>query len=264
MLATGTLTAFGLYLIRTSALVLAAPVFGNGSTFSGYRVGLIAVLALLLFGAGGMPVVEPVTPVGFAALALREVLIGLVLAMVLQLVMVTVRVAGEMIGHEMAFNMSSVVDPATGVSTPIVTQIWETLFLIGLLGVNGHHWLIRALSDSYARAPVGVISGGAPASDLESVQNLTHLVRTLFEQSFRAGLTLAAPVLVLLFLVSLMIGLLARAVPQLNLLEAGFTLRILIGLAAMFLFAPLLAPAMDTLYGVLHVGLDDALLLVGE
>jgi flagellar biosynthetic protein FliR len=263
MLAAGTLTAFGLYLVRTSALVLAAPVFGNGSTFSGYKVGLIAALALLLFGTGGMPVVESVTPVGFAALAMREVLIGLVLAMVLQLVMVTVRVAGEMIGHEMAFNMSSVVDPATGVSTPIVTQIWETLFLIGLLGVNGHHWLIRALSDSYARAPVGVLTG-AGAVDGQGVANLTHLVRALFEQSFRAGLTLAAPVLVLLFLVSLMIGLLARAVPQLNLLEAGFTMRILIGLAAMFLFAPLLAPAMDTLYEALHVGLDDALLLIGE
>jgi flagellar biosynthetic protein FliR len=259
MLAAGTLTAFGLYLIRTSALVLAAPVIGNASTFSGYKVGLIAVLALLLFGTGGMPAVAVTSPVAFAALALREVLIGLVLAMVLQLVMVTVRVAGEMIGHEMAFNMSSVADPATGVNTPIVTQIWETMFMIGLLGVNGHHWLIRALSDSYARAPVGALT-----CDVESVQNLTQLVRALFEQSFRAGVTLAAPVLVLLFLVSLMIGLLARAVPQLNLLEAGFTMRILIGLSAMFLFAPLLAPAMDTLYATLHAGLDDALVLIGE
>ena len=144
-------------------------------------------------------------------------------------------------------------------STPIVTQVWENLFLIGFLAANGHHWVIRALADSYARAPVGLLAGSGP-----DAAELGALVRTLFAQMFRAGVTLAAPVLVLLFLVSLMIGLLARAVPQLNLLEAGFTLRILVGLGAMFLFAPLFAPAMDSLYAALHSGLDDALYLMGE
>jgi flagellar biosynthesis protein FliR len=70
--------------------------------------------------------------------------------------------------------------------------------------------------------------------------------------------------MVLLFLVSLMIGLLARAVPQINLLEAGFTLRILIGLLAMALFAPLLAPAMESLYAAVRTGLDDALYVMGS
>jgi len=66
-------------------------------------------------------------------------------------------------------------------------------------------------------------------------------------------------VLVLLFLVSLVIGLLARAVPQLNVLEVGFTLRIAAALVAMYAFAPLLAPAMERLYGAMAVGLDGVL-----
>jgi flagellar biosynthetic protein FliR len=72
-------------------------------------------------------------------------------------------------------------------------------------------------------------------------------------------LTFAAPVTVVLVLVSLLIGLLARAVPQLNVLEVGFTLRILVALLAMLAFAPLLAPALGALYESLDAGLETVL-----
>ena len=56
-------------------------------------------------------------------------------------------------------------------------------------------------------------------------------------------------------LVSILIGLLARAVPQMNVLEIGFTLRISAALLAMYLFAPLLEPALRVLYERLDSGL---------
>lgn len=259
MLPPGTLSALGLYLVRTSVMVLAAPLLGDGAIFSGYKVGLIGVLTLLLYATTGQPLSAPLTPIEFGAFAMREVLIGMSLAFVLQMALLGARVAGEMVGHEMAFNMASQVDPATGVNAAIVTRIYETMFLLGFLAVNGHHWMVRALSDSYQRAPVGMMLTGS-----HGASGLGHVARNLFEQMFRAGLTLAAPVMVLLFLVSLMIGLLARAVPQLNLLEAGFTMRILMGLTAMALFAPLLAPAMENLYAAVRNGLDDALYVMGS
>ncbi|HVS09616.1 MAG TPA: flagellar biosynthetic protein FliR [Planctomycetota bacterium] len=251
--APGTLAALGLYGVRVSALILAAPLFGTASSFSGHRVGLIAVLSLALYAASGTPLRSDGGPLGFAALALRETLIGLSLAFVLQIVVMAVRVAGEMIGQEMAFNMATMVDPATGVNTPLITQIHESLFLIGLLAIDGHHVLLRALADSFARAPVGTL--GFDGGLVEGLQRL-------FGEMFAAGLTFAAPVLVLLFLVSLVIGLLARAVPQLNVLEVGFTLRIAAALVAMYAFAPLLAPAMERLFGAMAVGLDGVLAAV--
>jgi flagellar biosynthetic protein FliR len=68
-----------------------------------------------------------------------------------------------------------------------------------------------------------------------------------------------APILVLLMLVSVTIGLLARAVPQLNILEMSFTLRIGLGLFAMFAFAPLAGPALHDLFAFLASALDEAL-----
>jgi flagellar biosynthesis protein FliR len=246
----GTLAAFGLFLVRASAFVLGLPFFGSHAIFGGVKVGLIASLALVLFSVHGAPLPAASAPGVFAALALREVLVGLALAFVLQAVALAVRVAGEMIGNEMAFNMAGVVDPGTGVHTPLVTQLYETLFLLGLLAVDGHHLLIRALAGSYERAPVGTA-----VFDVGFAETATSLVGELFT----AGVTFAAPVLALLVLSSVLIGLVARTLPQANVLEIGFSLRILVGLGAMLLCAPLLAPVLARLYALLDLGLERVL-----
>lgn len=249
MLPPGLIEGFGLYLARTSALVLGAPLLGMGSGFTGYKVALIVLVAMVLFAAGGAPLEGPVDPLVYGALCLREVLIGLFLAFVLQLAIMAVRVAGEVIGHEMGFNMAGISDPVTGIQTPLVTHLYETMFLLGLLAVNGHHWLLMALERSFQRAPIGALALG---------EGVPGFLTTLFGEMFRAGLTFAAPVLVLLVLVSVLIGLIARAVPQVNVIEMGFTLRIAVALVAMFLFAPLLSPALMGLFTTLMDALETA------
>lgn len=246
MFAPGTLESFGLYLVRTSALVLAAPLLGSGLGFVGQKIGLIGALALVLYAATGAPLPGSVGTIEFGVLALREVLIGFALAFVLQMVLLGVRVGGELIGQEMGFNMAGQVDPETGINTPLVTQLYEGLFLLGLFAVDGHHLLLRALSDSFAQAPVGVLA---------SVAGTAAIAKTLIAEMFAAGIVFALPVLVLMSVVSILIALLSRAVPQLNVMDLGFTLRILLGLTAMYIFAPLAAPAMEGLVETLSEGL---------
>jgi len=149
------LPAFGLVLMRTSALILSSPILGFGTGFSGYKVGLIFILSAVIFFAVGAPMNVEFEPVLYGVLALREILIGVFLGFFLQLILLAVRVAGEMIGHEMGFMVARQVDPATGVQSSLVTNLYENLFLLALLMLNGHHWLIRALNMSFARAPVG-------------------------------------------------------------------------------------------------------------
>jgi flagellar biosynthetic protein FliR len=246
----GTLEAFGLFLVRSSALVLSAPVLGTSTGFSGYKVALIVGVSFLLYGAHGVPLDHAPQPVEFACLAMREVLIGLALSFSLHAVMLALRVGGELVGHEMGFNMASIVDPVTGLRTPVITQIYETFFVLGLLMVDGHHLLLRGLAQSFERAPVGSMNVG---------ESLPWLVEKLFSQMFTAGLTFAAPVIVLLMVASLLLAFLARAVPTLNVNEVGFTARIAIGLGGLLVFAPMLAPALQSLYGHLEQGLSATL-----
>jgi len=244
------LEAFGLYLVRTSALIVASPILGSGTGFASYRITLIVAVALVLFLSTGQALPTEVGAIEFGMMCLHEVLVGLFLAFVLQSVLMVVRVAGELIGVQMAFNMADIVDPSTGIKTPLVTQVYEIVFLLGLLAVNGHHWLLRALGSSFERAPIGgvEVDGGAVAATIE-----------LFSRMFSAGVVLAAPVMVLLLMVSVVIGLLARVVPQVNVLEVGFNVRVAVGLLALLLFSPFLAPAMDELFSQLMLGLDGCL-----
>jgi len=250
----GTLEAFSLYMARTSALVIASPLLGSGTGFSLYRIGLIASISFLLYSVGGHPLSHSPEPVEYACLVLRELFVGLFLAFVLQVVMVALRLAGEMIGTEMGFNMASLVDPSTGIHTPIITQMYEIFFLLGFLAVNGHHVLLKALEHSFARAPIGVLSFSG---------DLAWSAEALFSHTFGAGVAFAAPVLVLLFMTSLLVSLLARMVPQLNVMDVGFSARIAVGLVALFVFAPFLAPALEGLYDQFAHGIDGALDVIG-
>lgn len=248
----GGIAAFVLFVVRTSGMVTAAPILGFGSSFSAYRIALIISLSGVLFLVHGEPIAsEDLTPITLGAMALREVLIGVFLGSLLRLITLALHVTGEMIGHEMGFMVARQVDPATGVNTTLITSFYENVFLLALLALNGHHWLLRGLGESFGRAPVGELSLSGGVIDA---------ILRLFSQMFGAGLVFAAPVMVFLTLTSILIGLLARAVPHLNILEIGFTLRVGVALCAIAVFAPLLEPSLTGLNGMfvdwVHNGLD--------
>ena len=234
----GAIAAFGLVFVRTSALAITAPVIGFGTGFAGYRIALTVFLALLLYGVAGAPVTHA-EPVELVALGLREALIGIFLGFLLHLVLLAVRVAGELVGQEMGLLVARQVDPTSGIASTLVTSLYENVFLLVLLALNGHHWLLRSLERSFTLAPVGRLTLG---------KGIVPTVQAMFGEMFGAGIVFAAPVMVFLIVLSVLIGLLSRAVPTLNVLEVGFTLRVLVALFALFLFAPLLEPAMRGLH----------------
>ena len=236
----GVLESFGLVLTRTSAFILMSPILGFGRGFSGYKIALIFVLSVVLYVALAEPLPGEVEPVVYGAMMLRELLVGLFLGLFLHLALLVVRVAGEMIGHEMGFLMARQVDPASGLQSTLIGSVYEILFLLTFLLLNGHHVLMRSLDASFDRAPIGAISVS---------ENLGTTVLEMFTAMFSAGIVFAAPVMLLLMLVSTVIGLLSRAVPTLNVMEVGFSLRVGVSLTAMFLFVPLLEPAMTRLQG---------------
>jgi flagellar biosynthetic protein FliR len=236
---TEVLAAFGLVLTRTSALVVVAPILGFGTGFSGYKIAFTFLLSLVIFTALAEPLPAEVPPVTYGAMMLRELLIGVFLGFTLQVVLLSVRVAGEMIGHEMGFLMARQADPVTGVPSTLITNVYETLFLLAILMLNGHHVLVRSLGVSFERAPIGRLALG---------QDMAPTVQAMFAEMFSAGIVFAAPVMIFLMLVSLLMGLLARAVPTLNVLEIGFTMRVIVALSAMYVFAPLLESSIANLH----------------
>ena len=128
------------------------------------------------------------------------------------------------------------------------------VFLLSLLMFNGHHWLMQSLGSSFELAPIGRLSLG---------RNMSATFQAMFSEMFAAGIAFAAPVLIFLVIVSVLIGVLARAVPTLNVLELGFSIRVIVALCAMYMFAPLLEPAMARLRDSFVTWLDRGLAALG-
>jgi flagellar biosynthesis protein FliR len=247
--------SFGLYLVRTSVLILGTPLLGTGSGFSSYKIALIMAVTVVIFLATGETLPAEVEIFEYAMMCFHEIVIGLFLAFTMQIILVAIRSAGEIIGTEMAFNMASIVNPGTGINTPLVTQVYEAVFFLGFLSVDGHHWMIRALGNSFDRAPIGGIGVN---------EGLAGAVVDLFSRMFSAGLVFAGPIVALLVLISVAIGLLSRVVSQINVMEVGFNLRVITGLCAIFVFSPYLGDAMNTLYIELMTALNAGLDLIGS
>ncbi|MEM9380817.1 MAG: flagellar biosynthetic protein FliR [Planctomycetota bacterium] len=246
----GVLESIGLFVARTSALLLLTPLLGSGAQFHGYKVALVVSVSAAMLFVQGIPPVVVDSWVHYALLMMREAVLGLGLAFMLHMVLMALRVGSELIGNEMAFTMANAVDPSTGESMPVLSRMNESLFFLALLSVDGHHWIVRGLAESFERAPVGEMQFGG---------DLPATLGVFFADMFAGGIAFAAPVLALLMMVSLMIGLIARAVPQVNVLEMGFSLRVAGGIIAIGLLSPTLAPAMSTLLEHLMAGLEAGL-----
>ncbi|MBL8861960.1 MAG: flagellar biosynthetic protein FliR [Planctomycetes bacterium] len=246
----GTIEAAGLYGARCGALIVGAPLFGAPTGFMTWRAAFISLVAVGLYAAQGTPLATQPGPLEYALLMLREVALGLVLSFALHGALLAVRAAGELITQEIGLGYAGLVDPMSGSSTSSVTLLHEIFFYLGLFLTDGHHALLRALAVSFEGLPVGDVSFARGAADAAVA---------LLGPMLAAGIAFAAPILGLLFSTSMLVALLGRAVPQLNVLEIGFTLRTTIGLLALFLFAPAMAPALNGIYLALQDGLASSI-----
>lgn len=240
-----------LFFTRVAALISTAPIFATATPWGGYRLALAAAITAVALPAVGAPDWNgPAFGFALVPLVARELIVGTFLGFVVVAAFAAVRGAGELVGAEMGLSMSALLDPTTGRVTPVVATLYQTIAGLIFLAVGAHRWVVAGLARSFERIPVGTFEiGPDPAT------GVVQLLRGLFE----AGITLGAPVLVAMFLVTVVMGLLSRAVPQLNVLDVGFALRVALALGALICLLPALRIGIEALLEHLKVQLVEAL-----
>jgi len=233
-------------MIRPGAAFLAAPIFGA----RGVPVQLRLILSLAL-GMAAMNSVVFSLPEGglltFAGvmLVVAEVLTGLALGFALQIGYAGAFVAGETIGNAMGLGFASMMDPQSGQSTQVVGQFLSILSTFVLLAMDGHLLLIHYVVQSYQALPPGVM-----------LSNDTIYSLVMFGGSMLgAGVTVALPVAFALILIQLVMGMLARSAPSLNLFAVGIPVALFAGLILLALAVPIMAQGISE---ALRMGLDQA------
>ncbi|HUN68677.1 MAG TPA: flagellar biosynthetic protein FliR [Burkholderiales bacterium] len=222
--------------LRILALFASAPLLSHRSVPHRVKIGLAVALTLIV--APGLPP----APAGAdpAWLLAQQLAIGLGVGLAMQLIFAAFEVAGDLLGLQMGLSFAAFIDPQHSEQTPIVGSFLGLLAMLVFLAINGHLLMIAGIVESFHSLPPGA---AAP-----SVADWKGLA-LLGGEMFRIGLHISLPVMATMLVLNLALGVLARAAPQLNLMAVGFPATILIGLLALTLTMPLLAPFLESALG---------------
>ena len=213
-------STFILVVFRLAGMMLFAPLFGSAKIPK--RVKALLVLILALGVTPSVPVATlPETTWELAAAIAGEMAFGLAMGMSLSLVFIAAQWAGELIGQQMGLNLSEVFDPQFGGSGSVLGEMYFMLTLVVFLLIDGHHAMLEGVRDSFDALPL--LSIGMDT-------NLFATVAGLLTGATVLALQLAAPMLVTMLVVDLVLGLIGKTMPQMNVMSAGLTLRAVVGM----------------------------------
>ncbi len=248
---------FFLIFARTFAMLSTAPLFSSGSLPGMVRVGLCLLVSALV-----LPVIDPAEITSLTAnstalpsagaalvdfglryvfLLVGEVFIGIIQGFFIQMVAAAFQTAGQFFSIQMGFGASAVFDPLAQEEVPLMGQFFNLAAMLVFLLIDGFQKIfftgvmvsfqtVRAADLARARDSfVSVFAGG-----------LSLL--------FRQALSMSFPIFGVLFLVSITMGLLAKAAPQMNLLILGFPLAILVTFSILFLVLPALVNTFSAIF----------------
>ncbi|HTH47372.1 MAG TPA: flagellar biosynthetic protein FliR, partial [Candidatus Limnocylindria bacterium] len=207
--------------VRVSALLLALPLFTATPVPVTVRIALCALTAAVISPSLPSAPPMPSTVWGLFALFFSEASVGLLLGFVCRFVFFAVDLAGGLISAEMGLSMSTMFNPLAPSTTPVTSVTLYWLALVMFLSLDLHHWMLAGLQQSYLVVPVG----GAHLSEV-----LLNDVILRSGHIFVIALQIAAPIMAVSFLITLVFALLGRAVPQMNVFYEGTTAKTLAGL----------------------------------
>ncbi|SEL46200.1 flagellar biosynthetic protein FliR [Roseateles sp. YR242] len=218
--------------IRTLALFAGMPVFSQRAVPQRVKIGLALFIAVAAQPSlPAMPVVPLDSLPQLLIVIAQQVLIGLSMGFAVRLVFASLEFAGELIGLQMGLNFAGFFDPATGSQGTSTSRFLGSMVAFLFIAINGHLMLINSLVQSFQAFPVGE----EPFRFLRVAQP-----QVWGAEVFRMGMWIALPLVTMLLFVNLVLGIISRVAPQLNVFSVGFPLTVSIGLVGLVATLPLM------------------------
>jgi len=224
--------------MRISAMLMAVPVIGSRMVSVRIRVALAILISLLVMPLiPAVPAVDPLSVTGLS-ISIQQVLIGLAMGFILQMVLGVLTIAGEVIAMSMGLGFASMVDPANGVNVPVLSQFFLIMGTLLFLALGGHTMIIQLVVSSFQTLPVA-------ATGIE--RSSFMLIVSFASQMFIGAAWVALPALISILVITLAMGIMTRAAPQLNIFSVGFPVTMLMGFIILMLVMPSILPRFNQL-----------------
>jgi len=237
-------------MMRMMGMVLFNPLVGRNNIPIVYRIGLVMILTFLVFEYVPVGQVYYQTVVGTVTALLLELLVGYFLGYLVYCILTVFSVGGELIDMQLGLSMAQMYDSSSNVNMSLVGTIYNLLFMLCFFAVDGHLTLIQLMIQSYTVVPVGQV--------VLNSQLAIYCVE-FFGAILTLAVKLAIPVVSIQLITEVAVGILMKAIPQINVFVLNIQLKLIIGFFIIFAMVPNYADyiqkLMDILFGNISAGL---------
>ena len=233
--------AFFLVLLRMSAFVVSWPVFGVDNVPSSVKILFAFVLSLLVFpviGWENMPVTTSIESMSIIWLAIKEIFIGLSMGYLARFFFFAVSIMGEIVSVSLGLSSAQLFTPSLGGRATASTQFLLVLATLFFLAVKGHHLFLAGIVDSFRIIPLSDL-----ALSLESFGKIGVFAQEIMVM----GLKMCSPLMVSILFLNVMMAVIGRAVPQINVLITSMPVNVMVGLIILIISLPLVMHQMNDL-----------------
>lgn len=228
---------FVMVLIRMSAFIVTMPIMGAENVPKHAKVLLSLILAMLVYPTlalqkSNLQDIEA----AYIWVGLKEALMGVILGFISRLFFFALTISGEIVSISIGLSSEQLLNPTTGGRTTAIQQFQVFIGTLLFLSLNGHFHMISAIIKSFELIPLS----------LNGFQILSgHSVALIAQEIAWVGIKMSAPIMAALFLMNVVMGILGRAVPQINVLVTSLPVNALVGFFVVIITIPLLLVNME-------------------
>ncbi len=231
---------FLLILVRISCFVYIAPFFGMSNTPAKVKIGLSVFVALMIYGLVDKTGIDYTGVFGYSIIVLKEGITGLLIGLAANICNSIILFAGNIIDMDIGLAMASEFDPTLNTQVTLTGSLYNYLILLLLIVSDMHHYILRAVIDSYQVIPVN-----GQNFDWEHIAaSLTTYMGDMFVIAFRIIL----PVFGCIMILNCILGIMAKVAPQMNMFAVGMQMKVMVGFLVLFVTIILLPSVADFIF----------------
>lgn len=230
---------------RIAGMMTTLPIFGGRNYPLIAKIGLTLFLTVLVIPLADIGIdIGLETGWEFVLLLVNEVVLGLFLGLIVALYLGFIYFAGDVIDYLIGFSMVSVINPTDETQMPITSNLLYIYLSLVFLALDLHHKVLLAIADSFIRIEIG--------SFVRAAESLSYLMRVVSE-TLLIGFSLASPFIITILVADIVLGLLSKAMPGMNIFILGMPFKILIGIFVFLVIVPVL---FGQFADYIHSGID--------
>lgn len=232
---------FLLIFTRITMFIYAAPFFSTNNVPRRFKAGLGIFLSMLIYMyVVPHSVVEYETVYDYAFLVIKEATCGVLIGLFANLVTMVTLFAGRIMDMEIGLSMVSFFDPVSRQQNGFTGTVFQYSFYLIMLAANLHHYLLRAFIESYQLIPVGKV--------IINQDKMMKTILVFLDDYMQLGFKICLPIFCAMLLLNAVLGIMAKAAPQMHMFSIGMQLKILVGLVVLLLTIYLLPNVADMIF----------------